>query len=73
MEIIKSMRTASWIVTAILGILFIIRWANLLQVQTRYGSPGTSIPVVLGLLLGLAIIPAIFWIITIVIERKQKK
>lgn len=67
----KPMRIISWVITVIFGIIFIINWVKALNVQTKYGSPGTSIPLVLGMLVGAAIIPGIFWIITYFVEKKR--
>jgi hypothetical protein len=67
----KLIRIISWVLTVIFGLLFLINWFNALNIQTRYGSPGTSIPYILGMLIGCSIIPAIFWIITYFVEKKK--
>jgi len=67
----KPIRIIAWIVTAIFGLLFLISWGKALSVNTPYGSPGTSIPYIVGMFMGQAIIPGIFWIITYFVERKK--
>jgi hypothetical protein len=67
----KPIRIISWILTGLFGLLFLINWFKALTIETRYGSPGTSIPYVLGMLTGCSIIPGIFWIITYFVEKKK--
>ena len=67
----KPVRVISWILTVIFALLFLINWIKALSIDTRYGSPGTSIPYILGMLVGCSIIPAIFWIITYFVEKKK--
>ena len=68
----KPIRIIAWIITVIFGIMLLISWTNALSIQTRYGSPGTSIPYVLGMLFGHGLIPGVFWIITYFVEKSQK-
>jgi hypothetical protein len=67
------MRTASWILTVIFGLLFLVGWINALSIHTSYGSPGTSFPYIFGLLIANGIIPSILWTITLYKERKKGK
>lgn len=69
----KPIRIITWIITGIFALLFLISWGNALGVETRYGSPGTSLPYVLGLLFGCGLIPGVFWLITYLVEKKQKQ
>ena len=58
------MVTISWIVTVIFAILLLITWVNAAKIQTPYGSPASSLPYILGMLIGNGLIPGIFWLIT---------
>jgi hypothetical protein len=60
----STMVTISWIVTGIFALLFFISWGNAAKIQTPYGSPASSPPVILGMLIGNGIIPGILWLIT---------
>lgn len=65
------MKLISQIVTGIFLLLFLINMAGAASIQTPYGSPATSPPYVFGLLLGHAIIPGIFWLITYFVLRNS--
>ena len=67
----KPIRIISWIFTVIFGLLFLVNWIRALSTETVYGSPGTSIPYILGMLSFCAIIPAILWIITYFVEKEK--
>ena len=67
----STIRIITWIVTAIFGFLFLINWVKALSVKTAYGSPGNSIPYILGLLIFWGIIPGIFWLITYFSEKNK--
>lgn len=67
----KPIRIISWILTVVFGLFFLFNWIKALNIETSYGSPGTSIPYILGMLFGCSIIPAIFWIITYFTEKKK--
>ena len=60
----STMVTISWIVTIIFGILLFISWGNAAKIQTPYGSPASSPPYILGMLIGHGLIPGILWLIT---------
>lgn len=62
----------AWIATGIFGILFIIRLVALSKIQTDYGSPISSLPYVLGVFSGNALIPVILWIIAAATWSKSK-
>ncbi len=68
----STMVTISWIITVVFGILFIISWIKAGQINTAYGSPATSIPYVLGMLVGHGLIPGILWLITNLTAKKNK-
>jgi hypothetical protein len=59
-----GMVTISWIVTLVFAVLLIIQWSNLAKIQTPYGSPATSPPYILGMLISNALVPSILWLIT---------
>lgn len=67
----STMVAISWTVTIIFGIVFIISWINAANVQTSYGSPASSFPYILGMLIGNSIIPGILWIITYLTSTKN--
>lgn len=60
----STMVTISWIVTVIFAFLLLITWFNAAKIQTPYGSPASSLPYILGMLIGNGLIPGIFWLIT---------
>jgi hypothetical protein len=60
----STMVTISWIVTVIFVILLLISWSNAAKIQTPYGSPASSLPYILGMLIGHGLIPGILWLIT---------
>ena len=60
----SNMVTISWIVTGIFALLFFISWGNAAKIQTPYGSPASSPPYILGMLIGNGLIPGILWLIT---------
>lgn len=59
-----TMITISWIVTSIFFFLFILSWSNATNTQSSYGSPASSPPYIIGMLLGHGLIPGILWLIT---------
>lgn len=67
----RPIKIAAWIATGIFAIWFFVRLSALSNVQTRYGSPATSIPVVIGLLLACALIPGVLWIIVLATKKTQ--
>ena len=67
----KPIRIITWITTVFFTLFFLFSWGKALNVQTRYGSPGTSLPYILGLFAFCAIIPGIFWIITYFVEKNN--
>ena len=60
----STMVAISWTVTIIFGILFLMAWMNAARIQTPYGSPASSAPYILGMLLANSIIPGLLWLIT---------
>ena len=60
----STMVAISWTVTIIFGILFFMAWMNAARIQTPYGSPASSAPYILGMLLANSIIPGLLWLIT---------
>jgi len=58
------MVTISWIVTVIFAILLLISWSSAAKIQTPYGSPASSLPYILGMIIGNGLIPGILWLIT---------
>lgn len=60
----STMVTISWIVTVIFAILLLISWSYAAKIQTPYGSPASSLPYILGMLIGHGLIPGILWLIT---------
>lgn len=69
----RPIKITAWIVTGIFTLWFFIRIAALANIQTRYGSPATSPPVILGLFLGCALIPGILWLIVILTKKNTLK
>ncbi len=69
----KTLLTATWIITILFGFYFILRWFQLTQIVTPYGSPATSIPVVIGMLTFCSIIPIIMWTITYFVGKNERK
>ncbi len=59
----STMVIISWVITAIFTVLFFIRLAYFLE---NYGNAQFLVifPYVLGMLVGNAIIPSVFWLIT---------
>ncbi len=69
---LENARIFAWLIT-IAGIAyFLFKWINALSINTAYGPLGASIPYVFGQLIGSAIIPGLFWLIVILIERSNK-
>ena len=60
----------SWTVTIIFGVLFFMAWMNAASIQTPYGSPASSAPYILGMLLANSIIPGLLWLITYLTAEK---
>lgn len=60
----STMVIISWIVTVIFAITLVIAWVNAAKIQTPYGSPASSLPYILGMLIGNGLIPGILWLIT---------
>jgi hypothetical protein len=60
----STMVTISWIVTVIFAILLLISWSSAAKIQTPYGSPASSLPYILGMIIGNGLIPGILWLIT---------
>ncbi len=60
----STMVTISWIVTVIFAIILLITWSYAAKIQTPYGSPASSLPNILGMLIGNGLIPGILWLIT---------
>jgi hypothetical protein len=69
-EGMSNIKIAAWVASIICTVLFIARIAALSKIQTAYGSPASSPPVIFGLFIACAIIPGILWII--VATKKSK-
>lgn len=67
----RPIKVVAMIATGVFTLLFFIRLAAATNIQTRYGSPATSPPYILGLLLACAIIPVILWIIVFLTGNKE--
>ena len=67
----SKIRIISWVFTVVFGLLFFFGWMKSLGVNTQYGSPGTSLPWVLGSLTFHSVVPIVFWVITYFVERKK--
>ena len=68
----STLKKITWGVTGVFTILFIVRLIHMLNIHTAYGSPGTSPAVIIGLLVGSGIIPAIMWLIVYFVEKNKK-
>jgi len=66
----RRIKITAWIATGIFTLLFFIYIALLSNIQTRYGSPATSPPYILGSLIACALIPGILWIVVILTKNK---
>ena len=69
----SQIRIISWIVTVVFVTNFFINLYNAYNINTSYGRLIYSIPYLIGMFFGNAIIPFIFWVITYFVEKKNKK
>jgi len=67
----STLRIIAWSVTILFTLLFIVKWVRLFSIKTDAGPLGFATPYVLGMFTGLAIIPAIIWIIVYFKEGKK--
>lgn len=69
----NTLRTVTWIITIFFSLLFLFGWFKASLIVTPYGSPATSTPYMLGVLMAFAVIPLIMWTITYFVSKNETK
>lgn len=69
----RPIKVIAWIVTGIFAVLFSIRIIALMSAESNAADTGTgyTFGYILGLLMGSAIVPGIFWLIVVLTKKKN--
>ncbi len=68
----NALRSVTWVITIVFGLLFLLWWIKQSSIETRYGNPATSIPWVLGGVLFYSIIPTIMLTIVYFFNKNER-